>query len=60
MPSYTTTVTGCTRYNFSTRVINDKGDELECGDNEGEEEKWLKQMLVKAEIVKIEEEKKWK
>ena len=37
---------------------NDAGEELLCSDDEDEEEDWLKRMLVKAEIVAIEEDKK--
>ncbi|MDE5897896.1 MAG: DUF5406 domain-containing protein [Treponemataceae bacterium] len=37
---------------------NDEGTSLQCYDEEEEGEDWLKNMLVKAEIVSIEEEKK--
>jgi len=34
-------------------LVNAEGDELECEDDEGREEDWLKHMLVGAEILSI-------
>lgn len=36
---------------------NDAGNELLCRDDEDRDYDWLKDMLIKAEIIKIEEEK---
>lgn len=44
-------------YNAGTPVIyliDDKGERLECADEENEGEDWLKAMLVSAKIVAIE------
>ena len=46
------------RYGKEITLKNDAGEELLCSDDEDEEEDWLKKMLVKAEIVAIEEDKK--
>ena len=48
------------RYDGAKEIImkNDAGEELLCCDDEDEEEDWLKRMLVKAEIIAIEEDKK--
>ena len=46
---------------YGTKEItmkNDASKELLCCDDEDEEEEWLKKMVVKAEIIEIEEDKK--
>lgn len=47
------------RHGLKQLIMTDNnGGTLDCVDNEGNEYDWLKNMLVKAEITKIEEDKK--